>query len=56
MFGEGDTAKTIDVKYMVVNVLSSYNIILVWPAINELGVVVSSIHMKVKYPCDNGLV
>jgi len=55
-FGEGDTTKTIDFRYMVVNVLSSFNILLGHSAINKLGAVVSSVHMKIKYPSDNGQV
>jgi len=55
-FGEGDFARTIDVRYIVVNVPSSYNILLGSPTINKLGAVVSSMHMKVKYLCENGTV
>jgi len=35
---------------MVVNIPSSYNTLLGRPAINKLGAVVSSMHMKMKYP------
>jgi len=55
-FGEGDTIKTFDVRYMVVNVPSSYNIFLGGTTINKLGAVVSLVLMKVKCPYKDGLV
>jgi len=53
-FGERDEAKTIRIRYMVVNTHSSYNILLGRPIINKLGAVVSSVHMRMKYPTDRG--
>ena len=45
-FGDGSEIKTISIRYMVVNTPSSYNILLGRPAINMLGEVVSSIHIR----------
>jgi len=55
-FGEGKEAKTINIGYMVVNVPSSYNILLERQTINKLRAVVSFVHMKVKYPTDSAKV
>jgi len=39
---------------MGVNTPLSYNVLLRRPIINALGAVVSSVHMKLKYPTDKG--
>jgi len=51
-FGEGSEVNTINIRYMVVNIPSSYNILLGRPTINKLGAVVSLVHMKMKYLMD----
>jgi len=56
MFGEGEKAKSIIIRYMIVNTTSSYNELLGRPIINKLGAIVSSIHMNVKYPMDEGTI
>lgn len=53
-FGEERSVKTITIRYMVVNSLYSYNILLGRPAINKLRAIVSSIHLKMKYPTKEG--
>ncbi|RDX88432.1 hypothetical protein CR513_29978, partial [Mucuna pruriens] len=40
---------TIIVNYIIVNTLSSYNILLGCPSLNELNTVVSLLHLKVKF-------
>jgi len=55
-FEDDSNTKTINIRYMVVNTPSSYNILLGRPTINKLGVVVSSVHMKMKYPTDRSRV
>ncbi|RDX96195.1 hypothetical protein CR513_21184, partial [Mucuna pruriens] len=45
MFQEGKNAKTIPMKYMVINALTSYNL-----ALNALCVMVSTLHLYLKYP------
>jgi len=55
-FGEGDRAKTINIRYIVVNVPSSYNVLLGILMINKLGDLMSSVHIKVKYHSNDGLV
>lgn len=39
---------------MLINAHTSYNIILGRPALNKLGAVVSSLHVIMKYPQENG--
>ena len=48
--------KTIMVRYIVVNAPSSYNLLLGRPSLNKLGVVVSTPHLKMKFPTDEGKV
>jgi len=49
-------AKTIFIRYIVVNAPSSYNLLLGRPSINKLGAVISTIHLKMKFPTDDGKV
>ncbi|XP_020235769.1 uncharacterized protein LOC109815456 [Cajanus cajan] len=55
-FGEGVQMKTVVVRYLVVNAQSSYSILIGRPTLNKLGAVVSTSHLKVKYPLPNGTV
>lgn len=54
-FGEKGQLKTITVKYLVVNARSAYNLLLGGPTLNRIGVVISTSHLKVKYPLDDGV-
>ncbi|RDX72541.1 hypothetical protein CR513_47966, partial [Mucuna pruriens] len=49
-FGERTNARTIPLLYTVVNVDASYNIIMGRLALNKLGVIVSTLHLCMKYP------
>ncbi|RDX72674.1 hypothetical protein CR513_47800, partial [Mucuna pruriens] len=49
-FGERGHARTILVLYTIVDVDPSYNIIMGRPTVNKLGVVVSTLHLCMKYP------
>ncbi|GAU30099.1 hypothetical protein TSUD_55830 [Trifolium subterraneum] len=51
-FGEGENAKTIMVKYIIVDGQSSYNLILGRPALNGLGAIVFTSHLCIKYPLE----
>ncbi|XP_045791855.1 uncharacterized protein LOC123886594 [Trifolium pratense] len=54
-FGEGNNAKTIKVRYLVVKTpFTSYNIIIGRPAFNTLGAAMSTLYLAIKYPLDNG--
>nr|KYP52865.1 hypothetical protein KK1_025251 [Cajanus cajan] len=55
-FGQGAQMKTVVVRYLVVNAQSSYSILIGRPTLNKLGAVVSTSHLKVKYPLPNGTV
>ncbi|RDX61124.1 hypothetical protein CR513_60676, partial [Mucuna pruriens] len=48
-FGERTHARTIPMLYIVVDVDTSYNIIMGRPAFNKLGVMVSTLHLCMKY-------
>ena len=44
-FTDGTSSRTVNIKYLVVNVASAYNILLGRPTINRLGDVASSVHI-----------
>ena len=53
-FTDDTSSGTVNIKYLVVNAASTYNILLGRPAINRLGVVASLRHMKIKLPSPEG--
>jgi len=53
-FRDKEDAKTIFIRYIVVNAPSSYNLLLGRPSINKLGVVILTVHLKMKFPTDDG--
>jgi len=55
-FRDKEDAKTIFIRYIVVNAPSSYNLLLGRPSINKLGAMISTVHLKMKFPTDDGKV
>jgi len=55
-FSNEHVAKTIVIRYLVVNAPSSYNLLLGRPSLNKLGAVVSTTHMKMKFPTEGKIV
>jgi len=55
-FTNGTTFRTTNIRYLVVNAPSAYNILLGMPALNRIGAVASSRHMKMKLPSLEGAV
>ncbi|KAL0437826.1 UNVERIFIED_CONTAM: hypothetical protein Sradi_0490500 [Sesamum radiatum] len=53
--GRGTTQKTCLLKFLVVDVPSAYNVILGRPTLNTFQVVVSTYHMKIKFPTLGGV-
>jgi len=53
-FSDGTLARTINIRYIVVNVASAYNLLLGKPSLNRLGAVASMRHMKIKLPSLDG--
>jgi len=53
-FSDGVTSRMISIKYLVVNVVSTYNLLLGRPSLNRLGVVASTRHMMMKLPSLEG--
>jgi len=47
-FSDEEAAKTIVIRYVVVNTSSAYNLLLGRPLLNNLGAVASTKHMKMK--------
>jgi len=50
MFRDDKTVKTIVVHYIVVNAPSAYNFLLGRPSLNKLRAIVSTPHLKMKFP------
>jgi len=48
------TSRTISIRYLVINAPSTYNILLGRPALNRIGAVASTRHMKMKLPSLEG--
>ena len=55
-FTDRSSSRTVNIKYLVVNTVSAYNILLGRPIINRVGAVASSRHMKMKLPSLEGSV
>ncbi|KAL0458658.1 UNVERIFIED_CONTAM: hypothetical protein Slati_0493000 [Sesamum latifolium] len=53
--GRGTTRKTCLLKFLVVDVPSAYNVILGRPTLNTFQAVVSTYHMKIKFPTLGGV-
>ena len=53
-FSNGTSSRTISIRYLVVNTISAYNMLLGRPSLNRLGVVASTRHMKMKLPSLEG--
>ena len=48
--------KKVMVNFIVVNAFFPYMAILGWPWIHTMGVVLSTLHMKIKFPIEDGIV
>ncbi|KAL0408053.1 UNVERIFIED_CONTAM: hypothetical protein Sradi_1739700 [Sesamum radiatum] len=53
--GRGTTRRTCLLKFLVVNVPSAYNVILGRPMLNTFQAVISTYHMKFKFPTPGGV-
>ena len=55
-FTYGEASRTESIRYLVINAISGYNILLGRPALNRLNAVSSTRHMKMKLPDLSGTV
>jgi len=55
-FKDGTTSRTVNIRYLVVNAPLDYNILLGRLALNRIGAVASTRHMKMKLPSLEGTV
>ena len=55
-FTDDDASHTVNIRYLVVNAPPTYNILLRRPALNRIGAVASTRHMKMKLPSLKGVV
>lgn len=53
-FSSGDNAKSVKVRYLIVNVASPYNIIVGKPSFNALEETLSILYLTLKYPLKDG--
>jgi len=49
-FTDGTTSRTKNIRYLVVNAPSAYNVLLCRPTLNRLGAIPLTRHMKMKLP------
>ena len=54
IFGTRKQAKTIKIRYLVVNAPNSYNIVIGRPSFNRIGALLSTKFLVMKYPLDDG--
>ena len=55
-FTDGTTSRTVNIRYLVINAPSTYNILLGRATLNKIGAVASTMHMKMKLPSLEGTV
>lgn len=55
-FGSGYNAKSVNVRYLIINVVSPYNIIIDKPSFNALEAMLSTLYFTLKYPLKDGRV
>lgn len=55
-FGSGDSVKSVKVRYLIVNVASPYNIIIIRSSFNALEATLSTLYLILKYPLEDGCV
>ena len=55
-FGKKPNTKTIPARFIVVDCPSAYNAIIGRSTLNSLGTIVSTIHLAMKFPGENGSV
>ncbi|CAJ2646122.1 unnamed protein product [Trifolium pratense] len=55
-FGKGGNTKIIKVRYLVVDSPSVYNVVIGLPAAADLGAVISTLHLAMKYPVGDDMV
>ncbi|XP_020211231.1 uncharacterized protein LOC109796037 [Cajanus cajan] len=53
-FGIAQNSRRILVKYLLVDAVTSYNILIGRPTLNQLGAIVSTPHLTMKFPGTNG--
>ena len=54
VFRDGTQTKTIPIRFLIVDVPTSYNVLLGRPLLNTLGVVVCTPHLAMKFPSPYG--
>ena len=53
-FADENATRVIAINYIVVNVCSTYNLLLGLASLNRLRVVASTTHMRMRFPSDEG--
>ena len=53
-FGTGGMTRTINIRYLIIDAYTSYNILLGRPSLNTLGAVIFTYHLTMKFPSASG--
>lgn len=53
-FGEKPLSRSVNVRYLVIDVVASCNVLIDRPCLNVLGAVVSTLHLAMKFPSTSG--
>lgn len=51
-FGDEKGSKSIMIKYLLVSACMSYNILIEYPSLNELGTIISTPYLTMKFPSE----
>ena len=54
IFGMGPNIRRVIVRYLVLACSTTYNVLIGRYTINDIGAVISTPHLKMKYPTKNG--
>lgn len=55
-FKDKKVSKSIMIKYLIVNACTSYNAFIGPLSLNELGAIISTFHLRIKFLSENGMI
>ena len=55
-FGQGQLSKSFTIRYLIIDANTSYIILIGWKTLKKLGAIVSTLHLKMKFPTLTGVI